>query len=361
MTLVSRASRRAPRLLSALAFVASLLPVVHARADVDEVTRLEEQAARAFRENRLAEAFDKFKTLYEATGLIWDACNAGRTAYLLGRMPEAYTYLALCDSLGSPPEDQSKFSARERKVLRDAETTLLLAIQHVGRFKVYVDEFDADVFIDGKRVGSSPLSGLTAVEPGRHCIKATLGDASVEVDTVIAAGQLRSVNLFLRASPPKTVEPLESEPGEPVEPVEPVKSEPVKSAGLATPLPAQQPEPRALSRRATLLWSAGGVLLFGTGISIGAFMAREAAIEDMERQWPDKTVLGCKGATTQCAAFDEATAHANTARQVFSWSTGVTIAVAGSLAVAGVFAVGTTPLKIEAFPTVGGMVVRGTF
>lgn len=357
MTLVSRASRRAPRSLSALAFVASLLPSLHARADVDEVTRLEELAAQAFRENRLAEAFEKFSTLYEATGVIWDACNAGRTAYLIGRMPDAYKYLTFCNALGRPM-DKSKLSARERKVLRGAEAEFMLATQRVGRFSVYVDELDADIFIDGKRVGSSPLLGVTAVEPGGHHIKAMLGDASAEADHMIAAGQVRVVNLFLKAPPAKNAEPVKNEP---VEPLKPVQSEPVKSPGSAMPLPSPKPELRARSQREVLFWSAGGVALLGTGISLGALLARKHAIGEMERQWPDKNVLGCLGAKTQCAVFNNAVDWADTAREVFSWSAGVTIAVAGSLAVAGIFDAATTTVKIEAVPTVGGMVVRGAF
>lgn len=77
-----------------------------ARADSDDIKHLEDEAVRAINESRLADAFEKLKTLYAATGLFWDACNAGRTAFLLGRMVEAHDYTVdlRCRGLEHPQE-----------------------------------------------------------------------------------------------------------------------------------------------------------------------------------------------------------------------------------------------------------------
>src|SRR5262249_31840532 len=138
-----------------------LLAPLTARAQAkDAVT---ESARKRFQEG--VKYFDQHQ--YE------EARTAFLQAYALKRHPAVLLNLAQSEVRSSHPLDAAKhFSAflRESATMSatergDAEKGLAAARSKIGRLQVQVDAAEAEVFVDGERVGQSPLTEPVDVAP----------------------------------------------------------------------------------------------------------------------------------------------------------------------------------------------------
>jgi regulator of sirC expression with transglutaminase-like and TPR domain len=126
------ARRALPLLLAA----ALLFAAGSARAeDDDAVQRLEDNVKRAYAEERHEDAFETLKTLYALTREPRDACNAGRTAFRLGRMVDAVEYLSVCEAMAREGGVR-ELSVRDKGVVAGAMADLVTAKERVGRLAV---------------------------------------------------------------------------------------------------------------------------------------------------------------------------------------------------------------------------------
>lgn len=89
------------------------------------------------------------------------------------------------------------FPPREKpEALSVPKQALEIAKNHVGAIRIGVDRGGADVFIDGARVGTSPLEAVVFTEPGAHVVEARIADHSPTQQSVDAkAGEEQSVDL----------------------------------------------------------------------------------------------------------------------------------------------------------------------
>lgn len=192
----------------------------------DEVNRLRREAFQAIREQRLMDAFKTLSRLFEAKGWFWDACNGGRLAYRLGKLPEAHRLLSACDELAEKA-DQRKLDIRDKRILKESRNDLALVRTQVARLTIYVNKPGAELFVDGSKIGVSPFHKEIGLEPGAHRVKAVLGDVSVEREYKIGAGELRIADLALHDPPPFETPRASSKTG-PAK-TEATKSEPAKT------------------------------------------------------------------------------------------------------------------------------------
>lgn len=293
-------------------------------------------------EERYEDAFETLKTLYALTHEARDACNAGRTAFRLGRMVDAVEFLSVCEVMvreGGAKE----FSVRDKGVIAGAMADLATAKQRVGRLVVTVNKSGAAIALDGKVIGASPLAREILVEPGLHSVRVTLGGTSKEVSGDVRAGRLWPIRVVFEdppARPPRAWEDNRSR----------------WASGEA-------------AWRAPYLWVSVGLGVVGTGVATGALIWRVDAWDDMTRLHKYYAVNRCDKATgaraRPCEAFLDATSAAETAGRIM----GATIVATLVLSPA-VFALGAwvndprgwlKKTRIQAAPTVGGVVIRGTF
>lgn len=346
-------------LLIAASFFAS---VGFAQAnDGDEMNRLRLDAYQAIGEGRLADAFKTLSQLYEARPNLWDACNAGRIAYRMGRLPQAHHYLSACDERGQKA-DPKTLDFRDKRILKESRNDLALVRTQVARLMVTVNKPGAEVFVDGSKIGTSPIHDEIGLEPGDHRVKATFGDVSAEREYTIAKGELGIADLVLPDPPPSKA---------PLAPATSPKKEPAKTA---PPLP---PAPPVWERRqwpGLLLVTAGVVEVVGVAILAGGYTTAQSEYGRMQKTTATVKTMGCNSGA--CDKFLDAEFAGDIAGADGVFGFAICNLVASGLFSASIIGILTdraehapaeqartqdTPVKVEAIPTVGGVVIRATF
>jgi hypothetical protein len=125
-------------------------------------------------------ALDKFNSAYSAYPSSKIMFNIGQTYRLLGRTLEAREAYQrfLDDALNASHEDRS-----------DAESWLAKLQASLGQISIACQTDGADLSVDGKPVGKSPLLRPVWVAPGRHQVTATKsGDCPMLENVDVAAG-----------------------------------------------------------------------------------------------------------------------------------------------------------------------------
>jgi hypothetical protein len=114
----------------------------------------------------------------------------GHCEVQLGRHRDAAEHLAFAVRTGSPSANPS-----ELEVLRDQ---LAEVKRKVGVVSVQVEGQQAEVLMDGRVVGTSPLHDPLFVDPGEYVLKARTTDrTSSEVKVTVAAGSVKEIMLRL--------------------------------------------------------------------------------------------------------------------------------------------------------------------
>lgn len=226
-----------------------------------------------------------------------DARGAFLQAYALKKHPAVLLNLAQSELHSGHVADAAKHFAqflRARKETTpaervDAEKGLSAAKTKVGEINVSVSQQAAEIFIDGKSVGLSPLPGPVYLAPGSHTIRAKKGSESASTSVAAMAGESSTATLNLSGSAP------------------------MSSAGGTTPSatgasPATGPEPAGATPAAEqanpeseqgassegrepffewfghtpLAWVGGGLTLAGLGGGIGFAIASHTAYNNAD-------------------------------------------------------------------------------
>jgi hypothetical protein len=216
-----------------------------------------ERAEALFRKGRelsgagkIAAAFDAYREAFALEPRYDIAGNLGRTELALGRHRDAAEHLTF--ALEHLPKDSTQ-EQRERvlELVREAR-------QHVGAARVSVDVAGAELAVDGRAIGSSPLVQEIFLEPGAHVISARSADgASTEARVVAVAGSTSAVDLVLAAAA--------KPPAAPASPPVP---------------PPTAPTPAATAGPSTLVWVLAGGALVGLGAGATFTVLSEMAASD---------------------------------------------------------------------------------
>jgi hypothetical protein len=164
-------------------------PAGDAQAKARAQTFLTEGTA-AYGRGDYATALDKFTAAYKIfpSPKLW--FNIGQANRDLGRPVEAVAAFDrfLREAGQAPPETLSE----ARRSAAELKTKL-------GQIKVTCPTDGADVSVDGKPIGSTPLGELVWTTPGRHqvAVQRTGFSPAIE-DVVVTAGKAASVTLALR-------------------------------------------------------------------------------------------------------------------------------------------------------------------
>jgi hypothetical protein len=164
-------------------------PVSDAQAKARAQGLLSEGTA-AYGRGDYATALDKFTAAYEIfpSPKLW--FNIGQANRDLGRPVEAMAAFDrfLRNAGDAPPETL----AEARRSAAELKTKL-------GQIQVTCATDGAEVTVDGKQVGSTPLGEMVWTTPGRHQVAVQhAGFSPVIEDVVVVAGSPSSVNIELR-------------------------------------------------------------------------------------------------------------------------------------------------------------------
>ncbi|UQA57894.1 PEGA domain-containing protein [Polyangium aurulentum] len=200
-------------------------------------------------------------------------------AYQLKATPDTALGLAKAEMQLGKPRDAAEhvsFYLREAKDAKPqdrqaAEKLFTDAKTKVGTLNVTADMAAAEVLVDGKAVGKTPLTGPVFIEPGKHTLEARKeGVEPVKQPVEVIAGGEGSVNLVL-TPPPK---PLPPPP---------------------PPAVATGPAPRNKIIIYAGIGTAGALGLVGIGTAIGAAVAGSNSYSTWEEN-------GCARTNPQCVA-----------------------------------------------------------
>ncbi|WP_437965357.1 PEGA domain-containing protein [Sorangium sp. So ce260] len=150
-------------------------------------SRLQRSADRAVAEGHLAEARDIWLQLWQVDPSERAACNVGQLSLRIGDMPRAAEFLTACLERTPAPAEAG---ARERDQSRALD--LARAKQAVGALTFAVPP-GAELSIDDRPVGRTPLGREVFVAPGSHRVRVVLGSAATETTVEARAGEARQV------------------------------------------------------------------------------------------------------------------------------------------------------------------------
>ncbi len=157
---------------------------------IDRADELYRRANSLFDAEKYQEAYDLYREAFSLKKSFDIAANLGQTALQLKRYPEAAEALAYSISI-YPPNGNPQAKQRQIDMLKDLEGKL-------AKLRVATSPEGAEVRVDGRLIGRTPLSGDIYVEPGKrlfHVEKAGLEPHDETLD--LAAGSSRALNVSL--------------------------------------------------------------------------------------------------------------------------------------------------------------------
>ncbi|WP_437966209.1 hypothetical protein WMF04_42450 [Sorangium sp. So ce260] len=168
-------------------------------ADAPAATSSEgERAAQLYREGnrfydeaRFAEAEARYQAAWDLQRSFDVAGNLGNVELEVSQPREAAEHLLY--ALNTFP-----LGEREEKKLF-LQKRLAEAKSQVGTLRISVNVDDAEVLIDGKRIGQSPLEDQVFVDPGKRTIEARRSGARTSTSLLVAKGSDQSIALSLDA------------------------------------------------------------------------------------------------------------------------------------------------------------------
>lgn len=211
-------------------------------------------------------------------------------AYALKKHPDVLLNLAQAEMLsGKPFEAAGHF----KEFLRDpatashpkraeAEKGLADARARIGRIQIAVDVADAEILLDGKKVGTSPFGEPIDVMPGPHVVEAKKGDKTGSQGVMAAEGKITMAQINLGGGgaavapvpvpPPGKDEPKKEPPkDEPTkEPAAGPKEEPAKSDADASFSTSGGNREKFMTwaKRSPIAWASGGAAVVGLGMFV---------------------------------------------------------------------------------------------
>ncbi|MGK3960411.1 hypothetical protein WMF38_46080 [Sorangium sp. So ce118] len=259
---------------------------------------LQRQAERLVAEGRIADARDVHLTMWRLTRSASDAFNVGMLSFRIREFVTAAEFLTIYfDRVGTPDAPKIWVPPGHKDKYEAARANFAEARRHIGALEVRVSDPGADVLVDGRQVGVSPLEFPVFVAPGQHQVTAQLGGAKVADVVAVEAGGERIVRLVF----------VTAEPAAP--PVRPVAS---SRRGLPPAAP-----PRAQPGHDLRWWTVGAMAATTAALGVlgGVSVAkaddaaddRTAALHHV--RW--ENAQGCPGASA-CGDFTAADGRAKT-------------------------------------------------
>lgn len=137
--------------------------------------------------------------------------NLGRAHHRLNQLPEAATRYELAASRGAEPES-ARVAAKARARLKEI-------LGQVARVRIVCAEGGAEVIVDGKARGRTPLEGSLFLAPGFHriVVRHPRGGAELVQADSFAAGSERELKVQWPASPSVPEVALSTRTGRPTD------------------------------------------------------------------------------------------------------------------------------------------------
>jgi hypothetical protein len=149
----------------------------------------------------------------------------------------------------------------------------------LGRLTIECRVKDADVTVNEREVGKTPLPHSVYVEPGEVAIVVKTASRKVELDHDVAAGEHKKVQVSFKEPPKRIVSPSAPAPM-PAPSQASAQQAPPPAARRATPKPVREVRDRPrggwiLGRRWTWIAAAGTVVVGAVGMGLGISAASE--------------------------------------------------------------------------------------
>jgi hypothetical protein len=266
------------RLALALALALTSLPTA---AQLEESDALYQKGNEAYTAKRWRDAYEAYSKAFALKQSYDIAGNLGDVELILGKHRDAAEHLSLSLRLWPTLRLEQKKRTAER--LEEAKKS-------VGAAKVTVDADGAEITVNGRVVGKSPLSDVVWVEPGPIVVEAKLGDRFAKRTVAFAAGEKKDVVLHLATA---ATAPLPNPGGPTTSPVGTERERPPTGPGAA------KVDRTWLQRRDWTPAIVGGAL---TAAALGAFVVfkvREGGARDDQAATRDD--LAKKGGSSACS------------------------------------------------------------
>ena len=199
------------------------------------------QGKELYKSGKLKEAHDAYRSAWALKRSYDIASNLGNTEIQLGLKRDAAEHYAFC--IRNFPSSGGKTQ------LDHAKERFEQARKDVGALLLKVGADGAELFVDGKSVGRSPLAEEVFVEPGERSIEAKLaGHEPAKMSVRVSTGSTQTIPITLTvaalplpmasAVPLASVSPSASAsaPPPPVPTSSAVVSDPLPSDGASTPV-----------------------------------------------------------------------------------------------------------------------------
>ncbi|MCC6668170.1 MAG: tetratricopeptide repeat protein [Polyangiaceae bacterium] len=271
-----------------------------AAAPSDEASELFKKGNEAYKQKKWAEAEKAFEEAFALKQAYDIAGNLGDVELLQGKHQEAAEHLEY--SLRNWPAGQE--ANRKRTAERYAE-----AKQKIGSLTLKVSE-GAEITVNGKSVGKSPLPGPVFVSPGAATVIATIGDKTMKKTVALDVGESREVEIVIEG---------EAAAVGPVAPPSENGSAGASASGSAT---GDVKPPTGSSFKTIGMIASGAVAVIGLGVGVGFYMKKQSAKDEAEGFKDDSIKQvgagGCpeSGATGACADLADANDRAKSARTI---------------------------------------------
>lgn len=171
----------------------------------DKAKALLKQGSALFEQGDYSAALERFEGAYSAFPSPKLKFNIGQANRALGRPVEALTSFEEFLSGGADAAGDAK---------EDAQRAVAELKAGLGRVRIDCSATSAEIFFDGRRVGTSPLAAPLWATPGRHQVTVRHASFPPAVEDVeVAAGALKTLPVNLRrAAPPPRIVTAEPQP-----------------------------------------------------------------------------------------------------------------------------------------------------
>jgi hypothetical protein len=273
--------------------------------DADDTT---EQVRELFRKGSAQMVASDFEGAHQTLLEAWSIRQTSDVACALGQVELATKHFRdaaehLNWSLSHFPPVESE------KTLQQTRALLAQAKQHVAQVQVSASRDGAEIRIDGKPVGSSPLSAPLFLESGKHEISGWLGQERASRVIVADSGKEYAINFTF--APGATSAAGNGSATMPT----------FGTASPTEPTPAPTDSPESARRSIVPVIVGGAVFVVGLSTGIGLELASNSKYDDAKTLQNQVGPTGCANGTSypsQCAALRATTKSGD---RYQNWST----------------------------------------
>jgi len=264
------------------------------------------QATESFSHRKFEDARRILVELWSESRTYDVAVTLVQVEYQLGHYGAAANYLQFALA-NVPPTEKLAITARMKK---DLEQLAALT----GQVRVSVDEPDAEVSIDGRIIGRTPIADNTYLDPGVHTVAGRIGKRVVNKVFSVEKGRTADMELVL----PKEVAGATA----PRPPMVPVTKQ---STPASTPDPGASQAPDYTLP--IVVGATGAAALFTGAVMLVVASSKASRREDLLNKLPDSNPCGTGDSKpAECSEVADLASGAATFRTVAIVSFGTTLA-----------------------------------